>query len=127
MGSGNSHLGSGTSMGRGNYAVEDFVWRRLLAGLALASLLALGWGAASRFSSYAVPSRASSLHCGRAEPNCAAGGQPSGALYVARPGDTLWAIAVHYSHGRDPRPLEYTLEAQLGGEPLQPGDVLRIP
>jgi hypothetical protein len=127
MGMGSSHTGNITSIGRGNCAVEDFVWRRLLAGIALASLLALGWGAAGRFSSYAVPSRASSLHCGPAEPNCAAAGHPSGALYIARPGDTIWAIAVRYSHGRDPRPLEYTLEAQLGGEPLQPGDVLRVP
>jgi hypothetical protein len=48
-------------------------------------------------------------------------------VYVARPGDTLWGIAIRFSGGGDPRPLAYALEAQIGGGVLQPGDQLRVP
>lgn len=70
----------------------------------------------------------------------AAGGLPSSALqlsatssgycgqvYVARPGDTLWGIAVRYSGDRDPRPLADSLEAQIRGGVLQPGQRLAVP
>jgi hypothetical protein len=47
--------------------------------------------------------------------------------YVARPGDTIWAIAVRFSGGGDPRPLAAELEAEIGGAALQPGQVLAVP
>jgi len=55
------------------------------------------------------------------------GVEPGGCQYVARPGDTIWAIAVRYSGGTDPRALEDALEAQIGGGLLQPGQVLTVP
>ncbi|HYA44249.1 MAG TPA: LysM peptidoglycan-binding domain-containing protein [Acidimicrobiales bacterium] len=48
-------------------------------------------------------------------------------LYIARPGDTIWDIAVRYSRGADPRTLTDALEAEIGGGVLQPGQVLSIP
>jgi hypothetical protein len=47
--------------------------------------------------------------------------------YVARPGDTLWSIASQVEPQADPRPLVDALEAQLHGQELQPGDILRLP
>jgi len=48
-------------------------------------------------------------------------------VYVALPGDTIWAIAEQFSGGGDPRPLEYRLEAEIGGGVLQPGQRLTVP
>jgi len=45
-----------------------------------------------------------------------------GYLYVARPGDTLWAIASRLQPGGDPRPLVAELEQQLHGAQLVAGD-----
>jgi hypothetical protein len=60
-----------------------------------------------------------------------AGAQPSQVppqhVYVARPGDTVWGIALRFAGGDDPRPLAYELEAQIGGGVLQPGDQLTVP
>jgi hypothetical protein len=106
--------------------VQVFLWRRVLADLAVVSLAPLGWAVASRLASSAVPSGASSGSCGLGLPECVAP-SPHARVYVAKPGDTIWAIAVRYSGGRDPRPLEYELEAQLGGGALQPGEALRVP
>ena len=56
--------------------------------------------------------------------------QPAGScgqVYVARPGDTIWAIAVAYSRGGDPRPLVANLESEIGGGALQPGERLIVP
>jgi nucleoid-associated protein YgaU len=48
-------------------------------------------------------------------------------FYTARPGDTLWSIALEFGGGGDPRPLVARLEAQIGGQVLQPGDLLAVP
>ena len=47
--------------------------------------------------------------------------------YTARPGDTLWSIALRYSGGGDPRALVGPLEAELRGGVLQPGERLIVP
>ena len=52
---------------------------------------------------------------------------PLAGVYMAKPGDTIWGIAVRFSGNSDPRPLAYNLEAQIGGAVLQPGDQLTIP
>jgi hypothetical protein len=61
----------------------------------------------------------------------AAGAQETGApvqhVYVARPGDTIWGIAMRFSGGGAPGPLAYKLEQQIGGGVLQPGDQLNVP
>jgi nucleoid-associated protein YgaU len=88
---------------------RTFLWRRTLVVGALALVAALAWGATARL----VP---------------AAGAAPSAThTYVARPGDTIWAIAVRFSTGGDPWPLVDRLEAQIGGGTLQPGQVLTVP
>ncbi len=48
-------------------------------------------------------------------------------VYVTRPGDTIWGIAVRYSGTGDPRPLMDSLEAQISGRVLQPGQRLAVP
>jgi hypothetical protein len=47
--------------------------------------------------------------------------------YVARPGDTIWGIAVRFAGNGDPRPLASSLESEIGGGTLQPGQVLAVP
>jgi hypothetical protein len=47
--------------------------------------------------------------------------------YVARPGDTIWGIAVRFAGNGDPRPLASSLESEIGGGALQPGQVLAVP
>lgn len=48
-------------------------------------------------------------------------------FYVARPGDTLWAIAERLAPGADPRPLVDRLAAELPGGILVAGDRLALP
>jgi Tfp pilus assembly protein FimV len=50
-----------------------------------------------------------------------------GLLYVAKPGDTLWSIATRVEPGADPRSLVDSLENQLNGNVLLPGDRLVLP
>jgi hypothetical protein len=50
-----------------------------------------------------------------------------GQLYVVRPGDTIWSVAVRYDQGGDPRPLMDQLEGEIGGGVLQPGEQLIVP
>ena len=89
-----------------------FLWRRMLvviviAGLGAAALAAGGWLVQA---AGAQPSRPPVQH-----------------VYVARPGDTIWGIAVKFSGSGDPRPLAEELETQIGGGVLQPGEQLTIP
>jgi hypothetical protein len=56
-----------------------------------------------------------------------AGAASAPQIYVARPGDTAWSIAVRYSRGGDPRSLVARLEAQIGDGVLQPGERLSVP
>jgi len=70
---------------------------------------------------------------GRGPWGCRAGGALAGPgtgcehVYVARPGDTIWSVAVRYGGGGDPRPLVDQLEAEIGGGVLQPGQQLVLP
>jgi len=50
-----------------------------------------------------------------------------GQLYVVRPGDTIWSVAVRYDQGGDPRQLMDQLEGEIGGGALQPGEQLIVP
>jgi len=50
-----------------------------------------------------------------------------GYRYVARAGDSLWAIALRLEPDADPRPLVDALAAELHGAALRPGDVLVVP
>lgn len=50
-----------------------------------------------------------------------------GQLYVARPGDTLWSIALRLQPTGDPRPIVDALEAEIHGRPLTPGMHLVLP
>jgi LysM domain len=97
----------------------------MIAVSALAAVTLGGWGVLDKLLSSAVPSRASTVACPPATGTCTS--VPREIVYVTKPGDTIWAIAVRFSDGGDPRPLEYRLEQQIGGGTLQPGQVLRLP
>jgi len=56
-----------------------------------------------------------------------AGPLVAGTTYVVRRGDTLWGIAERLAGNTDPRPLVARLEAQAGGDALQPGELLPLP
>ena len=90
--------------------------RALLAAAAVAMLvmLALPWGGTGG-RSLATPGAAR------------AGSLAAGTTYVVRRGDTLWGIAERLAGKSDPRPLVAKLEAQAGGDALQPGEVLHLP
>jgi Tfp pilus assembly protein FimV len=48
-------------------------------------------------------------------------------VYVARPGDTLWAIATRLDPAADPVQVVSTLDGELHGAQLRPGAVLTVP
>lgn len=91
-----------------------FLWRRALVLGALAGLGILAWDATAGI-----------LAPANAAPTKAAPALSH--VYVARSGDTIWQIAERFSRGGDPRPLVATLEAEIGGGTLQPGQVLTVP
>jgi len=62
---------------------------------------------------------------GSGEPPAAASSHPI--RYVVRPGDTLWWIVSSRYPNCDPRPLVDTLERELGGGSLRPGEVIELP
>jgi nucleoid-associated protein YgaU len=87
---------------------RTFFWRRLVAVCALGAVGVLAWASVAQM--------------------FGAAGAPHGSqLYVARPGDTIWGIAEHFSGGGDPWPLVGKLEAEIGDGTLQPGQVLAVP
>jgi hypothetical protein len=54
--------------------------------------------------------------------------QPAAAhLYVVKPGDTLWSIALASGAKGDIRPLVDRLSSEVHGRPLQPGQQILIP
>ena len=105
-----------------------FFWRRVIVVLVIAGLGAMAWLATGRLVSAAGAQAPQSQRC-------VAGGLPGegqtvrscGQVYVARPGDTIWAIALAYGRGGDPRPLVANLESEIGGGALQPGERLIVP
>ncbi len=107
---------------------RTFFWRRVIAVSVIAGLGAMVWLATGRLVSAAGAQAPQSQRC-------LSGGLPGeaqtagscGQVYVARPGDTIWAIAVAYSRGGDPRPLVANLESEIGGGALQPGERLVVP
>jgi hypothetical protein len=103
-----------------------FFWRRAMVLSVILGLGVLAWGATGKIAGAAG-----------AEPpqvtTCPAGSVPGpsagscGQALIARPGDTIWSIAVSFSRGGDPRPLVAQLEAEINGGVLQPGQRLVVP
>jgi LysM repeat protein len=89
-----------------------FFWRRVAVVVAIAGTGAAVWAVGDRLVGVAGAQTTR---------------PPVQHVYVARPGDTIWGIAVRFSGDGDPGPLAYELEAQIGGGVLQPGDQLRVP
>jgi hypothetical protein len=106
---------------------RTYLWRRLAAVLVVACLGAVVWSAAERLVAQASLKPGAVLGCPVHQSLVPGGAGSCGAAYVARPGDTIWSIAVRSDHGGDPRPIEDQLEAQIGGGVLQPGERLVLP
>lgn len=92
----------------------------LAAGMTISFLLL---GVARAVSALSGP--ANLRGCAMSQPEAGAPGCSQ--IYVARPGDTIWAVAVMFGKGSDPRPLADQLEAEIGGGVLQPGQHLSVP
>jgi hypothetical protein len=103
---------------------QTFFWRRAIAVSVLVGLGAMAWLATGRVVSAAGAQAPQSQQC---VSGGAQGAGSCGQVYVAKPGDTIWSIAVAYSRGDDPRPLVANLESQIGGGVLQPGERLVLP
>ena len=104
-------------------ALSPEVYRRrrmAVAGL-VAAILVLGW----------IGLQAAGGRIGSGP--LAATGAPGGlraagaAVWVVRPGDTLWSIALAIHPGSDARPLVDRLAAELGGTVLYPGESIPLP
>ena len=107
---------------------RTFFWRRAIAVSVLVGLGAMAWLATGRLVSAAGAQAPQSQQCLSGDvPDGGRGAGSCGQVYVARPGDTIWSIAVAYSRGGDPRPLVANLESQIGGGVLQPGERLVLP
>ena len=111
-----------------------YFWRRVAALLAVAAVGAVLWSAGERLAAGASVSHPVMTGCpaGQVAVPAAAQGTDGitatcGTAYVARPGDTVWGVAVSASRGGDPRPMEDLLEAEIAGGVLQPGQVLVLP
>jgi hypothetical protein len=90
---------------------RKFLWRRIVLVFAIAVSGAVIWDLGSRVIAIAgaEPSRAGSH------------------VYLVRPGDTIWSIAVKSAHGGDPWRTVNQLETEIGGGVLQPGERLELP
>jgi hypothetical protein len=93
--------------------------RRLLPGAATLAVLVGSW--------FGIGALAASAHAVQVERLPGSVSVPGGYVYVVRPGDTLWSIAARVEPTADPRPLVDRLQAELGGNTLQPGDRLLLP
>jgi hypothetical protein len=133
---------------------RKFFWRRVVVVAVIAGLGALAWNATERLMAAAGGELSGGALCSpsagttqlqavrlaaedlSSAPSSAQGEQlelygghrdTCSQVYVARPGDTLWAVATRFSRGGDPRALVAGLEAQVGGAVLQPGERLAVP
>ncbi|HXZ83175.1 MAG TPA: LysM domain-containing protein [Acidimicrobiales bacterium] len=88
------------------------VWRRVVEGFTTIVALAGLWVGAGVL---------------RSTESGVAGRGGRAVVYVARPGDTLWAIATKLDPRDDPLQVVATLEAELHGAPLRSGVVLAVP
>jgi hypothetical protein len=88
-----------------------FLWRRTVLVFAIAVSGAVIWDLGSRVVAIAG-----------AEPSLA-----GSHVYLVRPGDTIWSIAVKSAHGGDPWRTVNKLETEIGGGVLQPGERLELP
>jgi nucleoid-associated protein YgaU len=86
----------------------------LLAALVMLVVLALPWGGMGGH----PPAFPGAPH---------GGPLVAGSEYVVHPGDTLWGIAARLAGNSDPRPVVAQLESEVGGDDIQPGQVLRLP
>ncbi len=87
----------------------------------------------------ALATLAAGLLCGLALPLSSLAGSPVPAhlqaqpevagetVYVVRPGDTLWSIALRLDHGGDPRAMAEALAAETGSAVVVPGERIPIP
>jgi nucleoid-associated protein YgaU len=93
--------------------------RRFLPGIATLAVVAGVWfGAGSLVGLRPAPATGGAV---------AGASLMAGQSYVARPGDTLWSIALRFDPAGDPRPIVAKLAAELRGNVLQPGDRLVLP
>jgi hypothetical protein len=95
--------------------------RRLLAAALLTVLVAAAW-----FGLQAALGRIGGSPLATA--GAPGGPEPAaGRLWIVRPGDTLWSIAVALDPRGDVRPLVDRLDAEVGGTLLYPGESIAIP
>jgi hypothetical protein len=106
---------------------RTFFWRRAVAVLVIVGLGALAWSVTGTLVSAGAEAPQSQQCLSSGAPGEGQTAGSCGQVYVARPGDTIWAIAVAYSRGSDPRPLVAKLESEIGGGELQPGERLTVP
>jgi hypothetical protein len=107
---------------------RTFFWRRALVVVVVAALGAMAWLATGKLVSAAGAPAPQGQRClSGGVPGGGQGAGSCGQIYVARPGDTIWSIAVSYSRGGDPRPLVANLESEIDGGVLQPGERLVVP
>jgi hypothetical protein len=95
--------------------------RRILAAAVLAVLVAAAWfGLQAALGRIGGSPLATAGAPGGLEP-------AAGQLWIVRPGDTLWSIAVALDPQGDVRPLVDRLAAEVGGTVLYPGESIPIP
>lgn len=110
-----------------------YFWRRVAVLMAAGALGAVAMSAGQHLAAGAAVHPGAGLTCPPGQvpvpgPGGGTAGTGScGTGYTARPGDTVWSVAVRFDRGADPRALEDELEAQLAGRVLQPGEVLVVP
>lgn len=113
---------------------RTFIWRRTGLLLVVAGLGAVGWSGGQKLVAGATERPGAGTGCPRSQDPVPAAAQElgevpgaCGLVVTARPGDTVWALAVRYAGHADPRRLEDVLQAEVPGGVLQPGQALVVP